>query len=79
MLLNKFNIYPNPGSGSYIVNTGLDGNYLVEVFNSYGAKVKSVSFKGKVQEVNIENLTNGMYTFTIKGDAGNYIQKIIKQ
>ncbi len=58
---------------------GNEGNYVIEVLNAYGAKVKSISFKGKQQQISIENLSNGIYTFTIKSEEGTYAQKIIKE
>jgi hypothetical protein len=73
-------VYPNPGKGSYTLRTEKEDTYAVEIFNMYGALVNSTQFTGTEQQINIENLSHGVYMFYIKrkDGVGQYI-KVIKQ
>ncbi len=77
---NNFTIYPNPGSGNYQVKTNKEAEYLIEIFNIYGAKIRSTSFIGTEHKINIENEANGVYLVVIRDNKNvKQIYKLIKE
>ncbi|MES2131829.1 MAG: T9SS type A sorting domain-containing protein [Bacteroidota bacterium] len=73
-------VYPNPGAGIYHIETAKEGEYQVEIFNVYGALVKTYSFNNHKGEIHLENESSGVYLFTLKDKEKN-IQyfKIVKE
>ena len=73
-------IFPNPGAGTYHIETAKEEEYQVEIFNVYGSLVKTYSFNNHKGEINLENESSGVYLFTLKDKEKN-IQyfKIVKE
>lgn len=83
---NKFaehniTVYPNPTVKTLNVNTGLDGEQLVEIFNNAGQIVYSqnVRSNGTVLSVDVNNLKNGNYIVRAKTLDGFKTAHFIKQ
>ncbi|MCU0328918.1 MAG: T9SS type A sorting domain-containing protein [Chitinophagales bacterium] len=65
-LLNKFNVYPNPTSGLFIINYELNAQStenILEIFNALGQKVYKTILKENSNEIQIDlsHLSNGTY------------------
>ena len=73
---DPFKIFPNPGSGKYTFKPFTDESYKINIYNSVGALMRSLDVKGSEQEINIEELSPGIYFFNVKSISGS--QKVIK-
>ncbi|HET6226110.1 MAG TPA: T9SS type A sorting domain-containing protein [Bacteroidia bacterium] len=73
-------IFPNPGNGYYSIRMTEEGTYSIQVYNSYGAQIKSSGFTGTTSELDLSESAAGIYMLIIK-DAANksYSFKLIKQ
>lgn len=62
-----FSVYPNPTNGAIrISNSGKEGKVIVNVINTLGAVIKSVSFHSFTEEtIDLSNLAPGNYTIQI--------------
>jgi hypothetical protein len=71
---NKINIYPNPTNGIIYVDTYLENNIDIEIFNIFGQSVlKNVDVKGNV-ELDLSDFPAGTYIFRIC-DGNNIFNK----
>jgi len=77
----KFNVYPNPASD--IINLNISGNsnigLTLNIYDVMGALVKSETLKQNQQQINIGNLSNGIYMVEIKSKEWTEKQKLIIQ
>lgn len=74
-----FNIYPNPNTGSFIIETGNNAIKNINVFDVTGRTVyTNVSDESSIL-VDINNLTNGIYYVKVNTSESNHVIKIIKQ
>ena len=62
---NKINIYPNPTSDQFFIETNATNKLNVELYDVNGRHVLSASVSGK-SNINVTSLTDGVYTLTIK-------------
>ena len=78
---NSIQIYPNPATHS--INISGTKINEVRIYNMLGVMVKEQQFNTYTDleyNVDINNLTTGVYSIQIKTDAGNYIaKKFVKQ
>ena len=78
---NTFEIFPNPAS-DYVVlnfNNSRNENLQLNISNMMGVLVRSEILKQNKQKINIEDLSNGVYMFTIKSKDLTENQKLIIQ
>lgn len=78
---SKFNIYPNPSNSRvYIASKeNMEINEIV-IMDLNGKTVKQNSFyRENTVEVDISNLSSGIYLFYITTDAGRTIAKVVKE
>ena len=74
----RYDIYPNPTNGNIVVK-GENLN-MVEVYNLCGQKVLSVEANSNDVNVNISNLTSGVYMVRIVDNNGNAtVNKVVKR
>lgn len=79
-LTNTFELYPNPGNGKYTFIGTANEKYELKIYNIQGSLMRSTFVDEKEQEINIENLANGIYFFNIKTSSGETSNiKVIKQ
>lgn len=71
-------IFPNPGSGNYSIVMSDKDEFVLEIYNSFGSLIKEHLFSEIALKVNIEEASNGIYIFKIKGKGGTYVQKVVK-
>ena len=75
---NNFKIYPNPATEYVsIEQKSTDGVTLqsVQILDSSGKWIKSV--KDHFNQIDVSNLSKGMYLFVIQTDKGNKTEKIV--
>ena len=70
--------YPNPANDQLYVECDLNEGNL-SIMDISGRIVSQTPFKNNKQEINISNLTPGMYIITINGENKHFQTKIIKQ
>jgi hypothetical protein len=74
----SFSIVPNPAKDKITISAENNFN-TVEVINFLGQTVISQSNNGNTIEINVSNLTNGVYFVRIISDNGTTVQKFVKQ
>ena len=72
--MNKWAIYPNPANERFTVS-GINGEAVIELYNSLGMKVFEQSFTNEVQIV--PNVVSGIYLAKIMNNDQSVIKKII--
>ncbi|RZJ71330.1 MAG: T9SS type A sorting domain-containing protein [Flavobacterium sp.] len=79
-LASQFAVFPNPATN--VINVSNNNNILVDgiqIVDLNGRTVKSVKFDGVASaEVNISDLSSGMYMMTVSSDKGTMTKKIVK-
>ena len=73
-----FNIVPNPAIDHIMIYASADF-YAVDVTNFLGQTVISQSNAEKSAQIDVSNLTSGIYFVRIFSDRGTSIKKIVKQ
>src|SRR5690606_23265803 len=80
-LATQLSIYPNPSSD--VINITNASNILlngVEIIDLNGRVVKSAKFNGVSEaQVNISDLSAGMYLMNVSSDQGTTTKKIVKK
>ena len=80
-IFNSFKVYPNPSSGLFYVKGLLETAILskVEVKNSLGQSLISVTNFDSNQALNLNNYANGMYFIQITNENKTATFKVLKQ
>jgi len=73
-----FNIVPNPARDNITIKASNDFN-RVEIINFLGQTVITQSNEGFITNVNVSNLTSGVYFVRIITETGTSVQKFVKQ
>ncbi len=80
-LASQLSVYPNPATN--VINVSNADNILVngvEIVDLNGRTVKTAKFDGVTEaQINISDLSAGMYMMTVSSDQGTLTKKIIKQ
>jgi hypothetical protein len=71
---NNYTVYPNPSQGFIHISGALTATDKIHIMSSNGLVV--AEFTG-VNDLDIRNLSSGIYTLHITHNAGNYVQKIV--
>lgn len=78
---NQFSIFPNPNNGTFQVNFAfLNANKLTgRLFSIQGKLIEEIQMQSGVlqQDVQFENLQQGMYLFQISDGTTNFVEKLI--
>lgn len=76
--LSKLNLYPNPStSGIYKLRTSLHSDIQVEVFDLQGKLLQNVAVVNN--QLDLSNLSNGIYLVRLKTDTYSIVKKLIKE
>jgi hypothetical protein len=82
-VINNINIYPNPVSDVIkikVENYIEDEPIFLSIINTFGQSMLSTNIAGENTDVNIQNLTSGLYIAEIHSNTkGVYCKKIIKE
>jgi hypothetical protein len=74
----SFNIYPNPAQSMINIESSLNGEAQVNIFDMTGRNVKQVSVADMSNvTINVENLNKGVYFISIQQDRNHNIQKLV--
>lgn len=77
---NSFSVTPNPAKDFVTISTSLETSLQsVSIIDINGRIVKNVSLNGTEGNVNISDLTSGIYMMKIVSDEGTVTKKIIKE
>jgi uncharacterized delta-60 repeat protein len=72
-------VYPNPGSGLFIINWNGTSNVIIKVLNQQGIVIQKLDPDLNGSKIDLTNYSNGMYLIQfIKGDESKYI-RIVNQ
>ena len=63
--LNNINIYPNPAT-NFITIEGLEENASLEIYDLRGQLVINKEINNSLERLNIQNLSKGIYTLSLK-------------
>ncbi len=77
--VENIKVYPNPNTGSFIVESGIGGNKQVELMDLSGRVVYSEQHAQEKIMIDIQHLSNGVYSLKIKSDERTVIMRVIKQ
>lgn len=80
-LTRGFQVYPNPGNGSFKLKLPVEGEFELEVYSATGQLMLRDSFdnKGAEETVNISALPKGVYLFTLKYGNQRSTQRVSLQ
>ena len=70
-------VYPNPGTGVYLVRTPAAGSQ-VNVFDITGRRVHSMTTGASAGTIDISNLSSGMYYFHVQAGSRTEVVRVIK-
>jgi M6 family metalloprotease-like protein len=77
---NTIAIFPNPTTGKFTIESGELRIENIEVFDTFGRKVFEQKAESKKQnEIDISNLSSGIYIITIHTDKGMVNKKVVKE
>ncbi len=77
--VNGVRIYPNPTAGDFNVEFNTAVERTVEVVDVTGRVIVSKVSSEQVVDVNLNNLSNGIYYVKIQSDNSVKVVKIVKQ
>lgn len=80
-------LFPNPTQGNVALKMNIksESNYSIQILNSLGQRIKSISQKGKLYngnqniEINTSNLSSGVYFIKLNVNKESIVKKLIKQ
>ncbi len=77
--VTDFNIYPNPNCGNFEINfkNEINDNVRVSVYSIIGELVYETNTKSSIENINLKNITNGIYFVNIKSSSIDFTKKII--
>jgi hypothetical protein len=76
---NSIHVYPNPASGMVTVRS-TEVFSRIDIFNMTGEKIFSVSAEGTKTEINLSQLSAGVYILKlVKADGSAVMRKVIKK
>lgn len=73
---NLIKIYPNPTTDNVIVE-GIS-NAKIDIFNLQGQSLKNMHVNGNNADIDLSDISSGIYTLKISTIDGIFVQKIIK-
>ncbi|MBL4653961.1 MAG: T9SS type A sorting domain-containing protein [Flavobacteriales bacterium] len=74
----RFEVYPNPNNGTFVVSLTKSGNYSMSVQNVIGQTVYSTQFTNQLsKEVRLGKLESGVYFITVKGEGLERTERIV--
>ena len=79
---NVFAVYPNPNTGNFIIQnkSGVSGSLRYKIINSSGQVLLVDTFNNtSTQDVNANNLPDGLYALVLSDGEKSWIKKILIQ
>jgi len=69
--------YPNPNNGAFTIQTDIDNNYNVFIYNSIGQLVKHTIHTNDKNEIDLSGFAKGFYSVVVKAKGNSKSIKII--
>ncbi len=76
-VLEGIEIYPNPVHDKLHVQ-GLVGSTLARIYNIHGQMLLAIPVEGSGLEIDLENLSRGVYLISFETDSGTVIRRFLK-
>lgn len=73
--IRNFDVYPNPSSGIFTVNS--DANAIITVYDAIGNAVMRVRSSNEKTEINLSEFASGVYMISVQSENVNSTQRII--
>lgn len=75
----NFSLYPNPATTAFSVDMGglTNGKFTINIYNSMGQVMKSVSLQQNQQQIDVSDLNDGFYLVELKSASGRSVQKLV--
>ena len=74
---NGFKIYPNPNSGVFNIESSLNENYELVLYDVFGRQVYTNNFTNSLNRIDVSNLSKGVYFVNISSEEKEFTQKIV--
>ena len=74
---NRFNIYPNPNKGVFNIKSNLNQDYALVIFDVFGRQVYTNNYTNSLNQVDVRNLSQGVYFINVSSDGKEFTQKIV--
>ncbi len=75
----SISVYPNPVKDKLMVETTIQGDYTIDLFDITGKLLQSYKANQPLMSLTINDLPNGVYMVSIKSNAVQQTFKIVKQ
>jgi len=75
---NKISVYPNPTTGKFKVQSSEFRIQKIEVLDVFGRTIQTINSEKEILEINISNLSSGIYILKISVEESFILHKIIK-
>ena len=72
-------ISPNPFNNLITIQTSLPGEYTIEIYNVNGQLIRESTFTGSSHQVDLSNLSRGIYITKVSSGDFTTTQKLIKE
>jgi hypothetical protein len=73
----KFSVYPNPASDYIIVSTTVSVPYTVTIFDSLGKQVLVQTERNMQANIDVSNISSGIFFLEIRTENSKTVQKIV--
>jgi O-glycosyl hydrolase len=76
-LANAIQIFPNPVTDKLIIQSAQKA--IIEIFNVQGQLVKSIASNGNKTNIDVSDLSSGVYVVQVKTKSGVVMMKVVKE
>lgn len=76
-LQKKITLYPNPNSGTFEIHSDMNKNVDAAIFNITGSKVSSFIVKPGNNDINLSQVSKGIYFIKYQNNQSSFTQKLI--
>lgn len=76
-MTNNFTMYPNPAGHKIVIESGLQGNYTIQLIDQIGQKVLQVYTNRSNEVISVEDLPQGIYVVMISSGNGVMSRKLM--
>ena len=77
--VNNIEVFPNPASSFISIKTNSEKDVQLTIFDISGTLVKQINHVLNNQQVDIKDLTSGLYILKIQSNNGSTTKRLIKQ
>ncbi|XMO85401.1 T9SS type A sorting domain-containing protein [Algibacter sp. AS12] len=78
-LESAFSLFPNPTNGVVSIKNAQVIDATVTVYDLNGRALLNKNLDRTESEINISNLSNGLYIFRVQSENGEFVKRILKQ